>query len=93
VDFVRRRSENTEINAGRLIEWLDITASKFYDWRERHGRANEHNAWVPRDFWLEEWEKQVIIGSDGSPLILVESGVRGCDLAQILIVSLSAAAS
>ena len=23
---------------------------------------NEHNGWVPRDFWLEEWEKQAIVG-------------------------------
>jgi putative transposase len=37
-------------------------ASKFYDWRERYGKVNEHNGWVPRDFWLEDWEKQAIIG-------------------------------
>jgi len=24
--------------------------------------VNEHNGWVPRDFWLEEWEKQAIVG-------------------------------
>ena len=51
-----------EISAGRFIEWLDITASKFYDWRERYGKVNEHNGWVPRDFWLEDWEKQAIVG-------------------------------
>jgi hypothetical protein len=62
VDFVRRWSEKTEISAGRFIEWLDITASKFYDWRERYGKVNEHNSWVPRDFWLEDWEKQAIVG-------------------------------
>jgi putative transposase len=50
VDFVRRWSEKAEIGAGRFIGWLDIAASKFYDWR------------VPRDFWLEVWEKQAIIG-------------------------------
>ena len=61
MDFVRRWSEKTEISAGRFIEWLGITASKFYSWRERYGKANEHNGWVPRDFWLEEWEKQAII--------------------------------
>ena len=27
---------------------------KFYDWRERYGKVNEHNGWVPRDFWLED---------------------------------------
>jgi transposase InsO family protein len=36
----------------------NITASKFYGWRERYGKVNEHNGWVPRDFWLEEWEKR-----------------------------------
>jgi putative transposase len=62
VNFVRRWSEKTEIGAGRFIEWLNITASKFYDWRERYGKVNEHNGWVPRDFWLEDWEKKAIIG-------------------------------
>ena len=36
VDFVRRWSEKTEIGAVRFIGWLNITASKFYDW-ERYG--------------------------------------------------------
>jgi len=52
--FVRRWSEKTEIGTGHFIGWLDISASKFYDWRERYGKVNEHNGWVPRDFWLED---------------------------------------
>jgi transposase InsO family protein len=62
VDFVRRWSEKSEIGVGRFIHWLGVTASKFYDWRQRYGRVNEHNGWVPRDFWLEPWEKEAIIG-------------------------------
>ena len=58
---VRYWSEKTEIGAG-IIHWLGLRASKFYDWRERYGRVNEHNGWVPRDFWLQPWEKQAIIG-------------------------------
>jgi len=61
VDFVRRWSEKAEIGAGRFIRWLGVTASKFYDWRERYGRVNEHNGWIPRDFWLEPWEKEAIV--------------------------------
>jgi transposase InsO family protein len=61
VDFVRCWSEKTEIGAGRFIGWLGVTASKFYSWRERYGRVNEHNGWIPRDFWLEDWEKKAII--------------------------------
>jgi hypothetical protein len=48
--FARRWSEKTEIGAERSIEWLNITASKFYDWRERYNKVNEHNCWAPRDF-------------------------------------------
>jgi hypothetical protein len=25
-----------------------------------YGRVNEHNAWIPRDFWLKPWEKEAI---------------------------------
>ena len=61
VDYVRCWSEKTEIGAGRFIHWLNVVASKFYNWRKRYGRVNEHNGWVPRDFWLEPWEKQAIL--------------------------------
>jgi len=61
VDFVRRWSEKTGIGVGRFVAWLGISGSKFYRWRERYGRVNEHNAWIPRDFWLEAWEKDAII--------------------------------
>jgi hypothetical protein len=50
VDFVRRWSEKTEIGVGRFPQWLGIGASKFYDWRQRYGRVNEHNGWIPPDF-------------------------------------------
>jgi len=62
VDFVRRWSGKTEISVGRFVPWLGVTVSKFYDWRERYGRVNEHNGWIPRDFWLEPWEKEAIVG-------------------------------
>ena len=62
VDFVRRWSGKTEISVGRFIAWLGVTVSKFYNWRQRYGRVNEHNGWVPRDFWLETWEKEAIVG-------------------------------
>ena len=51
----------TEIPAGQFVGWLGITSSKFHDWRRRYGKVNEHNAWIPRDWWLDDWEKQAII--------------------------------
>lgn len=61
VDFVRDFSAKTELSVERVVSWLDITRSKFYSWRDRYGKANEHNALVPRDHWLLPQEKQAII--------------------------------
>ena len=61
MDYVRHWSERAEIPVRRFITWLGIAQSKFHDWQRRYGLANEHNAWVPRDWWLEDWEKQAII--------------------------------
>lgn len=60
VDFVNRWSQETEILRGHFVSWLGVSASKFYDWSHRYGKVNEHNGWIPRDFWLEEWERQAI---------------------------------
>ena len=61
IDFVRRWSSASEIAVRGFVVWLGVATSKFYSWQTRYGRANEHNGWVPRDFWLEAWEKRAII--------------------------------
>lgn len=58
---MRRWSDRTEISIVRLVFWLGIALSKFYDWAARYGKVNEHNAWIPRDWWLTETEKNAII--------------------------------
>ena len=45
----------------RFVEWLEISQSKYYDWRRRYGQANEHNGCVSRSFWLQEWEREAIV--------------------------------
>lgn len=61
IDFIKRWSKKTGIAVTYFVAWLGITPSKYYDWQSRYGKANEHNALVPRDFWLEDWEKQAIV--------------------------------
>ena len=61
IDFVNRWSDKTELAAGRFVNWLGIASSKFYHWKSRFGEVNEHNAWIPRDHWLDDWEKQAIL--------------------------------
>ena len=60
IDFIRHWSKKTEIADSQLIQWIKLPKSKYYDWIKRYGHANEHNAKVPRDHWLEDWEKEAI---------------------------------
>ena len=61
VDYLRDFATLTELPVTMLVDWLGIQRGKFYEWRKRYGKVNEHNAWVPREHWLEAWEKQAII--------------------------------
>jgi hypothetical protein len=42
---VRTWSDKTELAADRFIGWVDVARGKFFE----YGKANEHNALVPRD--------------------------------------------
>jgi putative transposase len=55
--------------AKTLLGWLGLATSKFHDWKARYGSVNEHNGKIPRDFWLEDWEKRAILDfHDAHPL-------------------------
>jgi hypothetical protein len=58
---IRHWKKKTDLGIGLFVMWLGITSSKYFEWKCRYGRVNEHNHWIPRDHWLEEWEKQAII--------------------------------
>jgi transposase InsO family protein len=69
VDYVRHWSERAELPAKRLLDWLGLQSSKFHQWRNRYGKVNAHNGQIPRDWWLEAWEKQAILAyHDRHPL-------------------------
>jgi len=61
VDFVRYWARRTEVVLGRLLAWLGIPSSKYYDWRQRYGQDNRHNARLPRRHWLLDREKAAIL--------------------------------
>ena len=54
-------SQRAELPLERLVAWLGITRSKFYSWRERYGKVNEHNGRIPRDHWLLPEEDKAIL--------------------------------
>jgi putative transposase len=61
IDFVNAMANKTEISAERFIAWLGVARGKYFVWKQRYGKANEHNALVPRDHWLQPWEREAII--------------------------------
>ncbi len=66
---MREWSTKTELPVERFIEWLGVGHGKFFDWRKRYGKANEHNALVPRDHWITDEERRKILAFfDENPL-------------------------
>lgn len=61
VDYVQRWSGRTELPAKRLVQWIGLGMSKYYDWKRRYGQVNEHHRLMPRDHWLEGWERKAIL--------------------------------
>jgi putative transposase len=61
VDFVKRWSSKTELAVFTFLLWLGLATSKWHNWKKRYGKVNEHNAWIPRDHWLEDQEKKAIL--------------------------------
>ena len=61
MDYVRHWTGRAETPAKRILGWLELGTSKFHTWKDRYGMANEHNGQIPRDFWLEDWEKAAIL--------------------------------
>lgn len=61
MDFVRTWSAKAELSIVWLLCQIGLGRQKYASWKQRYGKANEHNGLIPRDFWLEAWEKEAII--------------------------------
>ena len=61
MDYVRYWADRSQVRKGLIVKWIGLGSSKFYDWQQRYGKATEHNARIPRDHWLETWEREAII--------------------------------
>jgi transposase InsO family protein len=61
IGYVRIWADKTGLDAKTLVGWIGIDRSKYYQWRGRYGRGNQHNAQLPKEHWLDEWERQAIL--------------------------------
>lgn len=60
VDFVSHLREKTKLPTKNFVKWLGI-GQKFYSWKKRYGCENDHNGKIPRDHWIEDWEREAIV--------------------------------
>lgn len=62
VDTIERSAQRSPLStAASLIGRAGLTRNRFHDWKKRRSQPNAHNAPVPKDGWLEPWEKQAIL--------------------------------
>jgi putative transposase len=60
VEFVTYWQQRGEFKVEQMLNWLDLSSSKYYSWRKRQGQANQHNGQIPKKNWLLAWEKSAI---------------------------------
>ena len=70
IDFIQDWAAKTGLTVEQLLLWLGVSVGKFYQWRRRYGKTNQHNGTVPRDFWLQDWEKKAILDLAECDIIL-----------------------
>ena len=92
VDFVNRWSVKTDITVLSFLCWLGLATSKWHSWKNRYGKVNEHNAWIPRDHWLDDTEKQAIVnfhhehpleGYRRLTFMMIDANVAACSPASV----------
>lgn len=48
--------------ACRIRTWTGLSESKYYSWKKRYGKKNEHNGQMPKQHWITEEEREAIVG-------------------------------
>jgi len=61
VDFVIDKVELCALPESFFIPRIGISPGRFVDWKKRYGMENRHNGSIPRDHWIDEWERNAII--------------------------------
>ena len=61
VDYIHYWQQRSSLPQNFFLQHIRLRHNKFNSWQQRYGKENFHNGKIPRDFWLEEWEKERII--------------------------------
>ena len=61
ISHLEELKKRTGVALVKMLKAIGLPRGKYYNWKRRFGQANRHNGHIPRDSWLEEWEKKAII--------------------------------
>lgn len=48
--------------ACRIRTWTGLSESKYYSWKKRYGKKNQHNGQMPKKHWITDKEREAIVG-------------------------------
>ena len=65
MDYIHYWSVRAQISVSQLLTWTGIGCSKYHYWKPRYGKTHEHNGSIPKDHWLDPWERQAILDYHG----------------------------
>jgi putative transposase len=61
MDYIETIQEKTEINNKNLLNWIGISKSKYYYWKENDLIPDKEKLNIPKRHWLLDWERTAII--------------------------------
>lgn len=61
VEFIEYWCQRSSISKTRILRFIGLKANKYYQWFQRKGIDNQHNAPIPRWHWILPWEKEAIL--------------------------------
>lgn len=61
VDFIAHWHQRAGLAKHQLVAWCGLSRNRFYDWVKRKGQPNQHNAPIPKNHWILDWERDAII--------------------------------
>lgn len=61
MEFIEHVVEHSSMSRKKVLKFIGLSRSRFYNWCQRKGMANRHNGKIPKKHWLLEEEVQAIV--------------------------------
>lgn len=59
--YVEQITKKTEIKQKQVLKMIGINKGKYFEWKDRFGKDNQHNGNLPKSNWLLPWERDAIV--------------------------------